>query len=103
MSILIDSTVMSEIASLDDGALMNELVAIHRRDALIALRAMEQNDEIRRWAHKLKGSSATLGLCALADACQSLEDACKAGRDLGPFVHAVRRTYEATELELKTL
>jgi HPt (histidine-containing phosphotransfer) domain-containing protein len=100
---LVDQAVMCEIAALDDGALIKQLLSLHARDAVVALRAIEQNLEVRHWAHKLKGSSSTLGLTALADACSALEEACDARRDTASAARAVLETYEATLVALKAL
>ena len=103
MSPLVDPSVMCELAALDDGALIKQLLAIHARDAVVALRGIEQNSEIRHWAHKLKGSSASLGLCALADACSALEEACDAKLDTTCAARTVLETYDATLEALKAL
>jgi HPt (histidine-containing phosphotransfer) domain-containing protein len=61
-------------------------------------------EDVRRAAHTLKGSSASLGANGLAEACREVETAARNGRldGLGPKVDAIAAEFEAVVLALAT-
>src|SRR2546423_15414328 len=78
----LDMDVLSDLAAAqldDEPDIIVELIDLYLEDALRRLAAIEQaqaqRDELalRRLAHCLKGSSASLGLCQLATLCAELE------------------------------
>ncbi len=80
-----------------DLGFLGELVAEYRTDGAMrvadmrAALAVGDADSLRRAAHTLKGSSASLGANDLAEACRVVETAARDGRldDLRPKVDAI--------------
>jgi HPt (histidine-containing phosphotransfer) domain-containing protein len=56
--------------------------------------------DIYREAHKLKGSSGTLGLCAICALAGQIETLCTDSRPVTDLVARLRRTLAATQAEL---
>ena len=61
-------------------------------------------EDLRRAAHTLKGSSASLGATGLAAACREVETAAREGRldDLGPRVEAIATQFDDVVAALET-
>ena len=61
------------------------------------------SEDLRRAAHTLKGSSASLGASHLADACREVEAAARDGRldGLGPRVDAIAVEFDAVVTALQ--
>ena len=80
---ILDEERFQVIAQLGDASVVTQLVDMffhdapkHMAKALSASAAADQQ-ELRRAAHTLKGSARTIGLAALGDACERIEDASK--------------------------
>lgn len=96
---LVDRGLFEEIAALDRGAVMAEVLGMFLRDSRATMAAIGQTfdrTQLARHAHKLKGSSASLGFPALAHACDELECACDATPNLAPVVSRLRAIYAET-------
>lgn len=86
-----------------DLGFVGELVAEYRTDGANRVADMRaalsagDAEALRRAAHTLKGSSASLGANDLAEACRVVEAAARDGRldDLGPKVDAIASGLEA--------
>jgi HPt (histidine-containing phosphotransfer) domain-containing protein len=84
--------------------LLNRFVALHEEDMrrLVELAGQGDADRVHRLAHTIKGGAATLGLLAIAQDAQQLEQAL---RDQAPLETVVRRSRQmaAGHAELKAL
>ena len=86
-----------------DLAFVGELVGEYRTDGAVRVADMRaalaagQAEDLRRAAHTLKGSSASLGALDLADACRSVEGRARDGEldGLGPDVDAIATEFDA--------
>ena len=95
-----------------DMGFLEELVAAYRKDGASRLTDMRtalaaaKAEDLRRAAHTLKGSSASLGANALADACREVELAASEGRleGLGTKVDAIAGQFDevVSALEART-
>lgn len=105
MSGPIDAATFDQTLEMVGGDLgfLGELVAEYRTDGAMRVADMRaalaagDAESLRRAAHTLKGSSASLGANDLADACRVVETAAREGRldDLGPKVDAIAADLEA--------
>lgn len=93
-----------------DLGFLNELVAEYRADGasrLVDMRAAlaaGEAEDVRRAAHTLKSSSASLGANDLAEACREVEAAAREGRldGLGAKVDAIAIEFDAVVAALET-
>ena len=95
-----------------DMGFLNELVAAYRNDGVSRLTDMRtalaaaNAEDLRRAAHTLKGSSASLGANALAEACREVELAAREGRleGLAAKVDAIAAQFDevVSALEART-
>jgi CheY-like chemotaxis protein len=78
-------------------AILEKFMEDARARRLAAAGAVQAGDldRVRREAHTIKGAAASLGLPAIRDACLALEQAAKAGQDVGPLVGELHRRIEA--------
>jgi HPt (histidine-containing phosphotransfer) domain-containing protein len=106
---VIDFGIVDDIRGIkgEDADVYAELIGIFTRDApqrLASIRAHIELEALGREAHRLRGSSATMGFAALAAACAALEDACDAGNaDVVPLVAAVVASYDAVVVAIRSL
>ncbi len=106
---VIDFSVVDDIRGIkgEDADVYAELLGIFTRDAplrLASIRALVELEARGREAHRLRGSSATMGFAALAEACAALEDACDAGSaDVAPLVASVVAAYDAVVVAIRSL
>ena len=93
-----------------DIAFVGELVAEYRTDGASRVADMRtalaagQAEDLRRAAHTLKGSSASLGALDLAEACREVEGRARDGEldGLGPNVDAIATELDAVVAALDT-
>lgn len=87
-AVLLDTAIIRELAGVtadSDGAFMRDLIQTYTRDARAALERMRRHAAVKdapalaREAHRLKGSSATVGAIRLAAACLAIEVTAKRG------------------------
>jgi HPt (histidine-containing phosphotransfer) domain-containing protein len=109
----IDDDAFGQTLEMVDGDLgfLGELVAAYRTDGQSRLADMRaalkagDSEGLRRAAHTLKGSSASLGANDLAEACREVEAAARGGRldGLGAGVDTIDARFAAalTELEAR--
>ena len=110
-ALLLDTAIVQELAGAiaDSGnEFMLELMETYTRDAHAALERMRQQvcagdaASLAREAHRLKGSSATVGAIRLAAACFAIELSAKSGicDGLGARVDAALEILDATRVAL---
>ena len=93
-----------------DLGFLHELVAEYRTDGASRLDDMRaalaagEAEDLRRAAHTLKSSSASLGANDLAEACRVVETAAREGRleGLGANVEAIAREFDEVVAALET-
>jgi two-component system, sensor histidine kinase and response regulator len=93
----------------NDSAFLAELIDTYLLDAAALLRAMQHAievdnaEELRRSAHSLKSSSASLGASGLADVCAEVEQQARAGvpSDAAERVLEMQAAYTTVERELR--
>jgi HPt (histidine-containing phosphotransfer) domain-containing protein len=106
MEQLVDTALLREISALEDGAVVAEVFGLFLRDAPITLgkiHAATDHVEVARHAHKLKGSSASLGFVALARTCEAVEHAAHDNLDYGALLGRLDTIYAATVDAIKVL
>ena len=93
------------------GEVFGEILDIYINDTLTMINAMSElcnshdHSQLIRHAHTLKGSSRNIGTTVIADLCETLEHALKAGTptDCHQDINAIRNAYEASLPELQQL
>ena len=111
MSGPIDETAYAETLAMVGGdvGFLAELIAEYRSDGttrvadMRAALAAGEAEDLRRAAHTLKGSSASLGAVGLADACRAIEAAAREGRldGLDGAVDSVAEQFDAVVAALE--
>jgi HPt (histidine-containing phosphotransfer) domain-containing protein len=99
----LDRGCLDGLRTLEDGAVLEEIVSAfvaqgpERVSELNAAASRGDAATLRRLAHNLKGTAATLGLLSLARACRSLEGsaATAGGEALGAVERELRRAESA--------
>jgi signal transduction histidine kinase/CheY-like chemotaxis protein/HPt (histidine-containing phosphotransfer) domain-containing protein len=105
----LDRTVLEQLREDLGDAALAEVVATFldkTPSALAALREAAARADIggmRKSAHLIKGTSAVLGACTLAQRCAELEELCQASAvsDAASRVRAIEESYERVETEIK--
>ena len=108
---VIDRAVLSELLMTtgNDSAFLGELINTYLEDAAGLVAAMaravsaENADALRRAAHSLKSSSASLGARSLASLCEEVERQAGAGAlgDASERVTGIEVAFSRTERELR--
>jgi CheY-like chemotaxis protein/HPt (histidine-containing phosphotransfer) domain-containing protein len=81
--VIIDPKRIEQIREIGDWALLKELMGLYLSDldqftAGVSAALSERNfEQIYEWSHKLKGSSANLGVDAMREACRTMEASAK--------------------------
>ena len=108
---VIDDAAFAQTLEMVGGDLgfVGQLVDEYRADGVSRVADMRTalaagaGEDLRRAAHTLKGSSASLGANSLAAACREVEVAAREGRldDLGPRVDAIASEFDAVVAALE--
>lgn len=102
---VIDPKRIAEIIELGDESLLLELLALFLADGKISINEIETslktNDAVllRESSHKLKGSSANLGISALQQICSSIEDFARNNEieNSRPFLQPLLKEFEIVQ------
>lgn len=100
-----------ELSEDGDPELLIDLIQMFLDDAPVKLQAIlrgvESGDweQVERAAHSLKGSSGNLGATQVQNACDTIQNACRAGRttDAVQTVQGLPEHFEAAETALREL
>jgi CheY-like chemotaxis protein len=82
---ILDPAAREQLRTLGDAAFLSELIATFLADAPALVETLRRSlaagnaEELRRAAHTLKSNGRTFGATSLAEACQELETAARAG------------------------
>jgi HPt (histidine-containing phosphotransfer) domain-containing protein len=108
---VIDDAALGQTLEMVGGDLgfLGQLVDEYRTDGASRVADMRTalaagtSEDLRRAAHTLKGSSASLGASDLADACREVETAARDGRldGLAPRVDAIAAAFDAVVAALE--
>ena len=102
---------LAELGGEDDPDFLASLISRFHQDASVRLErldvAVRQHDArtVKEIAHSLKGSSANLGLVALAALCQQLQDQGESGdtKESGQVLEDLRKEYRKARRELEAM
>ena len=109
MSVLIDHELFQTLSEALGQEALADLVALYQTSSeetlaqLQSALALEDMDRLKSLAHKLKGSSANLGLVAVQQACINIEQATSQGAVSPQLIKELEKQVLATLEELESL
>ena len=107
---ILDPTALQTLLQIDpngENGLIAEMIGHYLDQSPALLLAIEQGEQqqqpeqIRKAAHSLKSSSATLGATALAELCREIEQRGQAGQCAGERVQQAKELYQQVEQQLR--